>query len=81
MIIDRDMNNLHTLVGSVMQANENAPRGLVGKLGIVREKGPYGVVLYIQGEGDEIVLHWPQVDYIGQAEIIPNRKESTETDE
>ena len=68
MIIDRDANNLHTVVGSVVQANEAAPKEMIGTLGIVTDKGPYGVTITCpQPDTKRVsrILSWEQVDYVG----------------
>lgn len=70
MIIDRDANNLHTVVGSVVQANASAPDEMIGALGIVTDKGPYGVTISCprpDAKTMDCILSWEQVDYVGQS--------------
>ena len=71
MIVDRDANNLHTVVGSVVQANHDAPDGMAGILGVVLDKGPYGVTMACpspEARTEKYILTWDQEDYIGQSQ-------------
>lgn len=76
MTIDRDANRMHIVVGSVVQAVEEAPPELQGRLFIVSDKGPYGVTaLDIFGgwSTETHILRWNQVVFIGQSEYMPER--------
>lgn len=73
-------------VGGIIQANDRAERRFRRALGIVTEKGAYGVIaaILIPGEREtETVLQrfaWDQIEYAGEAALMPKAEARGKSD-
>ena len=80
VIVDREIRNLHIVAGSVIQLNAQAARRIgepEGVLGIVTEKGEWGVLVRLSGEHEQRKLLWSEIEWIGDGMIFPDSGEQT----